>query len=151
MFVKYYCSIFIFILLFTSGSAQNIATKDAISDIHFLQKAILEIHPGVLSNSVEPNFEALNKELSLLDSDSIELFDYRILLGKCIKETHCVHTSVRSIPGEKDIVEQRHYAPPLTIMEGSNQVFIMEGGLRISFTPIEKINGYASEKIYADL
>jgi Peptidase family S41 len=109
-----------FLLFLASRSVvwgQMIAQADAIQDLKIFERAAQNGHPASLFHPI--SFERILQKLAT-GPDSIPTFLFRLMLGECLQEIGCVHTSALKNPLEKPI--KRFF--PYSLEQHDSRIFI---------------------------
>ncbi|MBC7861675.1 MAG: S41 family peptidase [Bacteroidia bacterium] len=90
---------FCFLIFSASGFfGQNISKKDALTDLHFLNEAVINGHPVNYAEKGKFNINNLITTVSNLKEDSFSVIAYRFYLGNALQQIGCVHTSIVKNP-----------------------------------------------------
>ena len=129
-------------------SGQAFSRQDALTDLVYLNKAVLNGHP-VNYNGKQVNLNATIEYLRSIRADSLSYPEYRFLLGRALFELGCVHTYVTKGMAPDKILPS--FFPLSVIVEDDKLIIKASPAEPLSGKEISSINGIPAEKIAGEM
>lgn len=116
--LKRYSLMSVVLLLFLVSEAQQIARRDVLSDLLYLEEAVRNGHPVNYQSPGKLAPHQTRRQVENMPDDSLSVFDYRFILGAALQEIGCVHTAVIRNPLMERINGLAFFPFPVYIVSG---------------------------------
>lgn len=141
------------LLISYSGMGQSMAKTDLLTDLRYLNEAVVHGHPVNYRPTDRVNLDLIVRKAEAIDRDSIPVFRYRLLLGEALQQIGCLHTSITKLPILPKVVTKRY--PPLDLKYLDGKLFVVDRAKGVSEVEIGdeilSINGVKTATIVEDL
>jgi len=112
------------LLLCCTAYGQKISKSTVLTDLAFLNEAVVNGHPVNYNRTDRISIDSLLQRVNALEEDSISVFRYRFILGSALQQIGCVHTSVTENPLVAPFRRSSWF--PLKVMNVDNRLFVAE-------------------------
>lgn len=133
--------------------SQQIARKDVLTDLRYLNEAVINGHPVNYKHAGRYTISGIIDEVEKGTSDSISVFEYRFLLGAALQQIGCVHTSVKSNPLLQDITPVGIFPLQIAVID-NKLVLTQQAGdslKHLQGVAVLQINGQPAAEILSTL
>ena len=79
---------------YSTISAQNISTQDALEELHFFNEAVVNAHPNNYAQKGKVNIQKTIDLLTKIEKDSLTGLEYNSILRNAIYDIKCIHTGL---------------------------------------------------------
>ena len=137
-------------LLPTTLLGQKFSKADALTDLKYLNQAVINGHPTNFQPGHTTDLGTLLAQTEVLPFDSLSAYQYASLLDEALQYVGCVHTSLRQDPWS-DAPRPARYVPfPLVTDQGKLYLQSVANDT-IRYEEVLAINGVRAENILTDL
>ncbi|GAB2791872.1 hypothetical protein GCM10027275_40900 [Rhabdobacter roseus] len=128
---------------------QALSKADVLTDLKYLNQAILHGHPTNFQPAQTTDLGTLVAQTEALPQDSLTAFQYLLLLGEALQKVGCVHTSLNN-PWANRPRPARYVPFPLVADQGKLYLQSLAGDT-IRHEEVVAINGVRAERLLTDL
>ena len=137
--------VFLFLLLHAQVWGQKISKQDVLTDLAFLNEAVINGHPANYNANHSINLQAVLEKVRSIRQDSIGFFEYQFLIGEALYQIGCVHTSIKKNT-LKTSQPVSYFPLPLIII--SNKLFVVRDTIyNLTGKEISIVNGVSADQI----
>ncbi|WP_165903772.1 S41 family peptidase [Hymenobacter gummosus] len=132
------------------GWGQKIATRDALTDLTFLDRAVREAHPANYApEAYRVDLGPVLARVQALTADSLSAVEFRLLLAEALYRVGCVHTGIRKNPLAPKAAP-RYF--PLQLLTLNGRLYVGADSVhQLAGAEVQTLNGVPAATLVATL